>query len=216
MALNKVFKVASVYSFLDFNYSTEVFKLIFDVKSDLAEGEIIYFNKEKRSRKKNQLNIKTKLNMAYVMSDKGLLSNLSLIENVNLPAKYHNIYNRIESNNESLAKDALKETNVREEHWNKRPHEIGLSDYKKTLLARASVMSPKLILMDHPTSKLVHDDIFKLINWINLKKQQGATFIINSNDHYFTKVITDEIFNIKLGSFSNEKENILKQLKERP
>jgi len=117
----------------------------------------------------------------------GLLSNMTLINNILLPARYHGIVT------------SKKEMDEFYQYWNldvqemeQRPSETSLRTRKLALLLRAVLHHPKLLLLDDPTVHLTWDDQQKLIPWIK-KYTTGAT-IMASEEAPFVLALANWVY----------------------
>lgn len=80
--------------------------------------------------------------MGYVPAERGLLANLTLLDNLLLPARYHERLNALEE--ERLL--ALFERLGLAPHLAQLPAELSAGIQRRALLARALALSPKLLL----------------------------------------------------------------------
>jgi ABC-type transporter Mla maintaining outer membrane lipid asymmetry ATPase subunit MlaF len=128
--------------------------------------------------------------IGFVHRDKGLLSNLSMYENVALPAKYH-------ARNIDNIERVLKEVNIDQKFWNKRPSEVSWKVRKQTLMARSTVLAPKLLLMDDPTELYPYLDYHELYHWIKLQAQKGIAILIGTEEVPFALCIADWVIDQK-------------------
>ncbi|MCB9062582.1 MAG: ATP-binding cassette domain-containing protein [Halobacteriovoraceae bacterium] len=156
--------------------------------------------------------IRWRKHIGFAFRDKGLLSNLTILENVDLPAKFHGYYNG-RAKDFYFAQKALKEINVPEELWNRRPHLVSWTIVKRTLLARSVVLSPDILLLDDPSSLFSTIELPEILNWIKIQKIKGSGILIGTNDYPFGLSICDWFIDPK----SNMKlENNEENLKDNP
>jgi len=128
--------------------------------------------------------------IGFAFRDKGLISNLSLIQNVDLPARYHGGY-RAEDRGGSLAENALKELGVDAALWPLRPSRISWEVRKKVLFARAIVLSPKLLLLDDPSALMASPSLPGLISWIRAQARRGTAILVGTNDYPIGIAVAD-------------------------
>ena len=98
----------------------------------------------------------------------GLLSNMTALENVDLPARYHGYYQK-GSDEKYLAVSVLREVGVEEKYWNRRPSDIPDKILKEILLARSVILDPQILLLDDPSEYYSWVELPELFKWI--KKQ---------------------------------------------
>ncbi|MCB0365652.1 MAG: ATP-binding cassette domain-containing protein [Bdellovibrionaceae bacterium] len=106
-----------------------------------------------------------RLQIGYSFELGGLISNKTLFENLMLPLQYH----KLMAPNEATAwVEKLAEIFEISEHLHSRPSRVSGSIKKATVVARAFVMKPRVLILDEPTiglsqsrkdalCKLVHD-----------------------------------------------------------
>ncbi|MBT3585764.1 MAG: ATP-binding cassette domain-containing protein [Halobacteriovoraceae bacterium] len=123
-------------------------------------------------------NIQWRSQIGFVHRDKGLISNLTLLENVLLPANYHGLNS---TSIEQVMDDAL----IKKENWDKRPSEVGWKSRKKTLLARSVILNPKLLILDDPTELYPYTDYHELYTWIEKQKKNARGILIGTENTPF-------------------------------
>jgi ABC-type transporter Mla maintaining outer membrane lipid asymmetry ATPase subunit MlaF len=140
---------------------------------------------------------------------KGLLSNLSLIDNVNLPAKYHGYY-RQEDNQEHLAQEQLKSLEVPEKYWRLRPHQVSGAVVKRTLLARSVVLNPKILLLESPFEYFGWQELGLLTNWLEKQKASQRAILIASDHIPFLTMSCDWLIDHEKGEMNKNFKETLK------
>lgn len=130
--------------------------------------------------------------IGFAFRDKGLISNLSIKDNVDLPAKYHGYYRKGSGNAPgSLAEAALDELEVGRDLWTQRPNRINWEVRKKVLLARSIVLNPSVLILDDPSAMAASPFISFLLKWVLLQKKKGTAILIGSEDYPFSIAIGD-------------------------
>lgn len=139
----------------------------------------------------NILRIRQKIGFAF--RDKGLISNLSIRDNVDLPAKYHGYYKNsaIPRKPGSLAEEALTELQVPSNLWTERPNRISGDIRKKVLLARAVVLDPPVLILDDPSTMAASPLMKFLINWVVKQRNKGRAILIGTGDYPFGMTVGD-------------------------
>ncbi|MBT3234608.1 MAG: ATP-binding cassette domain-containing protein [Bdellovibrionales bacterium] len=121
---------------------------------------------------------------------KGLLSNLSLLDNVNLPAKYHGYYLNGQGQEEVAAKE-LARLEVPSNLWGKRPSEVSGFIRKRVILARSVVLDPEILLLDSPSELFSWQHLPLLGRWILHQKEHGRGVLIGSDNVPFLLALND-------------------------
>ncbi|MBI2522286.1 MAG: hypothetical protein HYV97_17840 [Bdellovibrio sp.] len=139
------------------------------------------------------------INLGLAQREKGLLSNLSLVENIELPARYHN-FTWGELGPDELAHKALREIMIPEELWNGRPDHVAWEIRKRVLLARGVVCCPKIVLLEDPTNMFPWEKLPDLFRWIKLQKQEQRTTLLCTENIPFALSVCDAIWNAETQS----------------
>lgn len=129
--------------------------------------------------------------IGFAFRDKGLISNLTIRDNVDLPAKYHGYYKRDGLKPGSLAEKALTELEVPASLWTERPNRINWEVRKKVLLARAIVLNPSVLFLDDPSAMAASPFIKFLIRWVIGQKAGGRAVLIGTDDYPFGMAVGD-------------------------
>lgn len=182
--------------FLGGKEPSQLFRLILG-RGDIKTGHIkILGRKLFEDPELGKKDIKWRKLIGFSFRDKGLLSNLTIIENVDLPAKFHGKY-KTDVNDFSYAQKALREINIPEELWNLRPHLVSWNIVKRTLLARSVVLSPKILLLDDPSTMFSTGELPEILNWIKVQQIKGSGILIGTNDFPFGMAISDWLIDPK-------------------
>lgn len=112
------------------------------------------------------------------------------------------IYNICKNNQEveSRVKDLLVKVGLREDHYNRYPHEFSGGQRQRISIARALALNPKLIVYDEAVSALdvsVQAQILNLLK--DLQKEFGLTYVFISHDLSVIKYMCDKIGVMYLG-----------------
>lgn len=128
--------------------------------------------------------------IGFGFRDKGLLSNLSLLDNVDLPAKYHGRYGKSTVRG-TYAEAALTELGVDKSEWQLRPNRISWETRKKVLLARAIVLGATLLILDDPSIMAASPMLIDIIRWIRGRRDLGNGILVGTNDYPFGLAVAD-------------------------
>ena len=158
----------------------QVIQLIMNMGT-IDQGEIGFFgNPSHQWTVERSVSWRRKIGFAF--REMGLLSNLNIFDNVNLPARYHGYYSN-DKDNGQLAEKALRDIAIPKGYWKKLPINVPDEIQKKALLARAVVLQPSLLILDDPAALFPWSQLPALIRWIKRKKENGTACLI-STDHY--------------------------------
>ena len=122
----------------------------------------------------NQLAFLRNKKMGFIFQGFNLLSNLTALENVELPLIYQGI---LPNKRQKAAIKALEMVGMKERMKHK-PTELSGGQQQRVAIARALATSPKCILADEPTGNLdsaTGDEIMKILKELN---EKGTTIII--------------------------------------
>jgi ABC-type transporter Mla maintaining outer membrane lipid asymmetry ATPase subunit MlaF len=143
--------------------------------------------------------------IGFAFRDKGLISNLSILDNVDLPAKYHGYYSGDSSPEKgALAVQALEDIGIPSELWSMRPNRISGEIRKKVLLARSVVLNPSVLILDDPTAMAASPVIGTLLKWVIKQKQKGTAVLIGTDDYPFGLSVADWVLHPTTGKKVSE------------
>jgi len=172
--------------------TSSLFRLVMG-SGELESGEIVLEDSMKRDRSSRPDHdvAAWRKRIGFAFREKGLLSNLTLFDNVDLPAKYHGLYRKGGVKPGALAERAMKELEVDPEIWKVRPNRISWEVRKKVLIARAIVLSPKVLILDDPSALIATPQVPFLVRWIRQEKAKGTAILIGTNDYPFGLAVAD-------------------------
>lgn len=176
--------------------TSSLFRLIMGL-GKIASGRIELLNDAKidaTSSPEELVAFRQKIGFGF--RDKGLLSNLSLLDNVDLPAKYHGRYGKAKKSG-SYAEAALTELGVDRSFWQMRPNRISWETRKKVLLARSIVLGAKVLILDDPSIMAASPMVLDLIRWIRGRRELGNAVLVGTNDFPFGIAVADWVLHPK-------------------
>ena len=157
----------------------------------LDEGEVRVLGRVALTPKSGQADVlQLRQEIGFVFRDKGLLSNISLRDNVDLPAKYHGRY-RPGMPRYAFADAALRDLGIEDKLWDLRPSRISSELRKKVALARAIVLEPRVLIMDDPTALVASSFWPELLRWTERQKAKGTGLLIGTNDYPMGLALAD-------------------------
>ncbi len=177
-----------IVGFLEARNSTFLFRLILGLGT-LSTGTIDFPSLDHLRKNENFY-----INFGLAQREKGLLSNLNILENVELPARYHNIKVG-ELGPDELTHKALREAIIPENFWNLRPDHIPWEIKKRTILARAVVCLPKIVLLEDPTNMFRWEKLPELFHWIKLQQTEKRATLLCTENIPFALSICDSVWN---------------------
>jgi ABC-type transporter Mla maintaining outer membrane lipid asymmetry ATPase subunit MlaF len=193
--LNLVVNAGEAFVVIGGKETSSLFRLIMGLGT-LSAGEIVCGDLRLTPGTASEDVLAFRQRIGFAFRDKGLISNLSLLDNVDLPAKYHGRYAKGVAAG-SLAKAALAELGVDESHWTLRPNRITWETRKKVLLARAVVLAPPLLILDDPSTMAASPMVLDIMRWIRARQARGTALLIGTNDYPFGLAIADWILHPK-------------------
>ncbi len=190
--INIQVKAGEVGIILGGKETSSLFRLIMGL-GKIEAGEILIYDQVAMDSRSDEtdLNLLRK-RIGFGFRDKGLISNLSLLANVDLPAKYHGYYDQGAVPG-SLGAKALRDLGVDEAMWNDRPTRISSDVRKRVLLARAVVLNPRVLILDDPSTLAASTFIPELLGWIEIQQSKGRGILIGTNDLPFGLAAADWI-----------------------
>jgi phospholipid/cholesterol/gamma-HCH transport system ATP-binding protein len=162
----------------------------------LDAGRIIFEGRDIACLSEDELNpIRSKI--GFVFQDGALFDSLTIEENLAYPLRIHNSWD--EAKIKSVVNERLTMLNL--ENTNRLyPNEISGGMQKRVGLARATILSPKVVLFDEPTAGLDPLNIRKFVHTIlSFKEQKKITALFVTHDIAAALAISDRLAVIKDG-----------------
>jgi len=116
--------------------------------------------------------------LGFVFQTFNLISNLTVVENVELPFLYHTIDQREIS---QRVHTAIEQVGL-SARINHRPAELSGGEMQRVAIARALAIEPKLILADEPTGNLDSLNSREIMLLFKRLYNQGSTIILVTHD----------------------------------
>jgi putative ABC transport system ATP-binding protein len=140
-------------------------------------------------------------NVGFVFQAYNLVSTLTMAENVAFPMEWtrkpeDEIENRVSE---------LLETVGLQHRANHFPSQLSGGEQQRVAFARALANDPQLILADEPTGNLDTKNAQKIIQVLQILKEQGKTIIVSTHDMQITQ-LADQVLYLKEGKLASENE----------
>ena len=141
----------------------------------------------------------------------GLLANMSILQNVMLPAHYHGDDPHAGPFLE-IARARLGELGVPEEHWNLRPSDVPREIQKLALLARSIATNPRILILDEPTEHIPWAKIRDILAWVLEQKKKGTGVLIATSNDPFALHLGDWMIDLDANEGIYDKNGIHRSL----
>jgi putative ABC transport system ATP-binding protein/lipoprotein-releasing system ATP-binding protein len=152
-------------------------------------GEIYYENSNVKEMGQKDIHELRNAHIGFVFQFHYLLPELTVLENVLMPARKHNLHKKMESHAYKL----ISEVDLSGKEFRMPTHLSG-GEQQRVAIARALLMTPKYLFADEPTGNLDTlngDRIMKLFQEINVEKQTTVVYVTHDRD--YAKLATRKI-----------------------
>ncbi|MFK5855662.1 MAG: ABC transporter ATP-binding protein [Bacteroidota bacterium] len=171
-----------------------------------------------QSLKKQRKNI----NIVFQDPYSSLNPRMSIGNAIHEPMQVYNLHNNNNQRKEKVI-ELLKKVGLKEEHYNRYPHEFSGGQRQRVVIARTLALNPKFIICDEVVSALDVSVQAKVLNLLNdIKREFGFTYIFISHDLNVVRYMSDRIMVMKDGEiveigdadevFDNPKSNYTRKL----
>ena len=170
-----------------------------------TSGEIIFNGKDITHISRNDLR-KLRKDIQIIFQDPyaSLNPKLSIGQSILEPLQVHKLY-RNDNERKQKVLELLDKVGLKEEHFNRYPHEFSGGQRQRVVIARALALQPKFIICDESVSALdvsVQAQVLNLIK--DLQREFGLTYIFISHDLAVVKHISDRILVMNKGKIEEE------------
>lgn len=117
--------------------------------------------------------------IGFIFQGFNLISNLTALENVELPLIYRGV-NKKERN--ALAREALRKVGL-ENRMDHKPSEMSGGQQQRVAIARAIAQAPPIILADEPTGNLDSHSTKEIMGILQSLHEEGRTVILITHDN---------------------------------
>ena len=144
-----------------------------------TSGEYFLNGTDVSTMKDNELSVVRNKEIGFIFQGFNLISNLTALENVELPLIYRGIDRKTRR---ELAMDALKMVGL-EKRVTHKPNEMSGGQQQRVGIARAFVAKPPLILADEPTGNLDSASSKEILGILKGLHKGGRTVILITHDN---------------------------------
>lgn len=134
-----------------------------------------------------------RLQIGYGFEEGGLVGNKTLRQNMLLPMEYHSL---VEKDEAEARVDELVNRFGLETVQELKPHSLSSTHYRLAIVARALVLRPSLLLLDHPTTGLSNADRLNMVDVLQEEKNNGHidhVFFVSNQDTFIDNIATARI-----------------------
>lgn len=170
-----------------------------------TSGEIIFNGEDITHISRNNLR-KLRKDIQIIFQDPyaSLNPKLSIGQSILEPLQVHKLYGNDKEHKQKVL-ELLDKVGLKEEHFNRYPHEFSGGQRQRVVIARALALQPKFIICDESVSALdvsVQAQVLNLIK--DLQREFGLTYIFISHDLAVVKHISDRILVMNKGKIEEE------------
>ena len=144
-----------------------------------TSGKVFVDGKDISSLKDEPLTIFRRRKIGFIFQGFNLISNLTAIENVELPLVYRGVDRKTRH---KLAVESLTMVGL-EKRMDHRPNEMSGGQQQRVAIARAIAAQPPVILADEPTGNLDSASSKEILQILKSMHEQGKTVILITHDN---------------------------------
>jgi putative ABC transport system ATP-binding protein len=145
-----------------------------------SEGEYRFMGKDVSNCSPDELESLRKENIGFIFQHFGLIDDLTVWENIELPLLYLKMPNSLRK---KKIEEAMDRMNIlhRRKHF---PKQLSELQQQRAAMARVIVTNPKLIMADEPTGHIDSakgEELMKILDQLN---DEGVTIVTRANSSY--------------------------------
>ena len=168
---------------------------------DITNGEIFYNGVEiSKLSQKSFLKYRSKIQIIFQDPYSSLNPRMSIGEIIREGIISLKVLKRDRELQDRYIKNLLLKVGLKEEHFNRYPHEFSGGQRQRIGIARALAVKPELIICDEPTSALdvsVRVQILKLLK--KLQRDENLSYLFITHDLSTIPIIADEVVVMRRG-----------------
>lgn len=161
-----------------------------------TSGEYIFAGSSTGGLSSDELAKLRSRDISFIFQAFHLLTGKTVFQNVLLPLLYQESF---QGNKNDAVKKALRDAQLEEAQWYKKPNLLSGGQRQRVAIARALVAGPKLLLADEPTGNLDSKTGINVIEELkNLNKAKNTTVVVVTHDEKLAQMV-DRVITIKDG-----------------
>lgn len=144
-----------------------------------TSGEVYFDNKNLVKMNEDQLAVLRRKKMSFIFQQMNLMPNLTLMENVLVPAYLLKQYSKKELN--QIASNLFEDVGI-SELQNRLPSQVSGGQLQRAAIARALINKPDLIFADEPTGALNSKSSNAVLDILTTCNKQGQSILMVTHD----------------------------------
>lgn len=141
------------------------------------------------------------VHIGYVFQTYNLVSTLTVAENIAFPMEW---IQKSRQEIESRVTDLVMMVGL-EHRLNHFPSQLSGGEQQRVAFARAVANDPELILADEPTGNLDEKNAYKIVQILQLLKNQGKSIVVSTHDRKIHD-LADQVITLKDGALASKDE----------
>ena len=178
---------------------TTLLNILSTIDTSNVEGEFLFDKKDiLKMSDKERTKFRGK-NIGYIFQDFRLIDEFNVLDNVMLSG----YINKMDKNKlKEKAKKLLKELDIEQKHFLKKPYELSGGQQQRVAIARALIHSPKIIFADEPTGNLDEKSALRVIDIFKELSKKVTLVVVTHNFEIFEKIDKKRVVKLKNGSLN--------------
>ena len=161
---------------------------IMSTLDNTSSGEIFYDNIDLAKMGQRDIHELRNKNIGFVFQFHYLLPELSVLENILMPARKHNLQNNLKQK----ALDLIKEVDLAGKEQ-RVPSQLSGGEQQRVAIARSLCMKPRIMLFDEPTSALDPEMIKEVLDTMIDLAKEGMTMLCVTHEMGFAQAVADRV-----------------------